>query len=319
MIERKETLKTVIITGGNTGLGYACAKNIAEQKSNWFIVLACRNQQKAKEASEKMKKETSNNNIDFLLLDLASIKLVRDFADEFIKKQFPPLQGIICDAGVSLSDAISITVDGIETTFQVNCLSHFLLINLLLSHLRIPARILFVSSELHRNDGPLKSFWPDFKNAQRIAYPEQSLRPIKKSGSQRYSTSKLCLLMYTYELALRLPLNGFEHITVNAYNPGLMPDTGLGGLNKKLLRKLFLKYIIPLFAKGAVSNPKNSGKILADLLISPNYENVTGKYFDRAKRINSSGESHDLKKSLDLWNTSIHLLGIKKDFLGKRS
>jgi hypothetical protein len=42
-----------------------------------------------------------------------------------------------------------------------------------------------------------------------------------------------------------------------------MPDTGLGGLNKKLLRKLFLKYVLPLFTKGAISNPEKSGGILA--------------------------------------------------------
>jgi NAD(P)-dependent dehydrogenase (short-subunit alcohol dehydrogenase family) len=272
-----------------------------------------------KEAAEKIKKETGNNNIDFLLLDLSSLKSVRNFVDEFTKKEFPPLHGIICDAGVSLVDEISITIDGIETTFQVNCLSHFLLINLLLPNLNIPARILFVSSELHRNDGPMKSFRPDFRNAQTLAYPKKSLEPIENSGSQRYSTSKLCLLIYTYELALRLPLNGFDHITVNAFNPGLMPDTGLGGLNKKLLRKLFLKYVLPLFTKGAISNPEKSGGILAELLVSSKYENVTGKYFDREKIVASSDESHDLKKSLDLWDTSIDLLGIEPEFLSKRS
>ncbi|MEO8759965.1 MAG: SDR family NAD(P)-dependent oxidoreductase [Bacteroidia bacterium] len=318
-MEKDGNLKSVIITGANTGLGYACAKHIAQQKGHWFVVLSCRNPQKAKEATERMKKETGNNNIDFLLLDLSSLKSVRNFVDEFTQREFPPLHGIICDAGVSLSDEVSITEDGIETTFQVNCLSHFLLINLLLTQLNKPARILFVSSELHRNDGAMKSFRPDFKNAKALAYPEKFLEPIKNSGSQKYSTSKLCLLMYTYELALRLPLNGFDNITVNAFNPGLMPDTGLGGLNKKLLRKLFLKYLLPFFAKGAVSNPKKSGGILAELLISSKYENVTRKYFDREEMIASSDESHDLKKSLDLWNTSKDLLGIEQSYLSKRS
>lgn len=272
---------------------------------------------KAAAAKQNIIKETGNTNVDFYLLDLSSLNSVRNFVDDLNRKELPPLHGIICNAGVSLSDDISRTEDGIEKTFQINCLSHFFLINLLLPQLAKPVRILFVSSELHRNDGPMKSFRPNFTNANALAYPEESLTPIKNSGSQRYATSKLCLLMYTYELAKRLPLNGFDHITVNAINPGLMPDTGLGGLNEKLLRKLFLKYVLPLFAKGAVSTPKKSGKILAELLISPKYENVNGKYFDREKMIDTSNESHDLRKSLDLWQTSIDLLGIEIKYLSK--
>lgn len=301
-------LKTVIITGGNTGLGFVCARNIVQSNNGWHVVIACRNEEKAREAVEKIILETGNKSISFLKLDLSSFQSVRDFVDSFLQAGYPPLHGIICNAGIALGDEIIITTDGIETTFQVNCLSHYLLVNLLFPYLRETSRILFVSSELHRNDGPMKSFRPDFKSANTMAYPEKSI--LKNSGSKRYSATKLCLLYYTYELARQLSLKGNETITVNAFNPGLMPDTGLGGLNKKPLRKYFLKYILPFFAKGAVSNPEISGKCLADLLINDKYRNISGKYFDRDKIISSSEESYDKMKWLDVWNYSAAIVGI---------
>ncbi len=304
-------LKTVIITGGNRGLGFACARNIVQSNVGWHVIIACRNEEKAKEAVEKIILETGIVSISLLKLDLSSFQSVRDFVKVFLKAGYPPLHGIICNAGISLGDKITTTTDGIETTFQVNCLSHYLLVNLLLPYLREPGRILFVSSELHRNDGPMKSFRPDFKTANAMAYPQKPIHPEKDSGSKRYSATKLCLLFYTYELARQLSLKGNETITVNAFNPGLMPDTALGGLNKKPLRKYFLKYILPFFAKGAVSNPEISGKCLADLLINEKYRNITGKYFDRDKIISSSEESYDKMKWLDVWNVSAAIVGIE--------
>jgi NAD(P)-dependent dehydrogenase (short-subunit alcohol dehydrogenase family) len=303
-------LKTVVITGGNTGLGFACASHICESQTNWHVVLACRNEVKAQQAVEKIIAETGNQNIGFQKLDLSSLQSVREFVSTFLKGDSPPLHGLICNAGISLGDEITTTPDGIETTFQVNCLGHFLLANLLLPHLKKPSRILFVSSELHRNDGSMKSFRPDFKSAKDMAYPEKPLSPIKNWGSKRYSETKLCLLFYTYELARQLSLKNTRSIAVNAFNPGLMPDTGLGGLNKMYFTKFFLKYILPIFSKGAVSTPEISGRILAELLVDDKYQDVTGKYFDRDKIIPSSEESYDKLKWLDLWNSSLAMAGI---------
>lgn len=307
-------LKTVVITGGNTGLGFACASHICQSQKNWHVIIACRNEMKAQQAVEKIISKTGNKNISFQKLDLSSFRSVHEFVSSFLKDGYPPLHGIICNAGISLGDEITTTADGIETTFQVNCLGHFLLVNLLLPHLKKSSRILFVSSELHRNDGPMKSFRPDFKRAKDMAYPEKPLSPIKNSGSKRYSATKLCLLFYTYELARQLSLENTRSITVNAFNPGLMPDTGLGGLNKMFLTKNFLKHILPIFTKGAVSNPSISGKILAELLMNDMYREMTGKYFDRDKNIPSSQESYDRMKWLALWHESEAIVGFKKKY-----
>ena len=71
--------KTVIITGGNSGLGYQCAKNIAMSNSGYHIILACRNAKKADIAAETLKGETNNPNISTMELDLASLSSIRMF------------------------------------------------------------------------------------------------------------------------------------------------------------------------------------------------------------------------------------------------
>jgi len=129
--ESKNT-KTIIITGANTGLGYECAKNIAQDCKTNHIILACRNTQRATEAVESLINETGNPNISSIELDLSSLESVRQFVNEFIKLNFPPLYAIVCNAGVQIVNGIQYTQDGFEMTFGVNHLGHFLLVNLLL-------------------------------------------------------------------------------------------------------------------------------------------------------------------------------------------
>jgi NAD(P)-dependent dehydrogenase (short-subunit alcohol dehydrogenase family) len=305
--------KTFIVTGSNTGLGYHCAKNIASENTLHHVILACRDKEKAQKAVELMISETGNPNISFLPLDLSSFQSVREFSNLFTQKKYPPLKGIVCNAGLAGEDTVTFTKDGIETTFQVNCLGHFLLLHLLIKHLDQPSRILMVSSELHRNDGPMKSFLPNYTSAKELAYPDVNKANVKGSGQIRYSTSKLCMLLYTHSFCEKISAKEIKGITINAYNPGLMPDTGLGGLNKKLFRKFFLKYILPLFIKDEMGTPQRSGKILADLVLSEKYEGITGKYFDRAKNTEPSKESFDKHKMEDLWNTSIELTKIENE------
>lgn len=306
-------MDSFIITGANTGLGYHCAKHIAAENKSRHVILACRDEKKAQEAVTRMISETDNTNISFLHLDLSSFSSVREFTELFLQKKYPPLKGIVCNAGVAGEDTATFTKDGIETTFQVNCLSHFLLIQLLLMHLNPPARILMVSSELHRNDGPMKSFLPNYTNANDLAHPNKENANLKGSGSVRYSTSKLCMLLYTHAFNEKFSAGEMNGISINAYNPGLMPDTGLGGLNKKLLRKFFLKYILPIFIKSEMGTPQKSGKILANLMVSDKFAGITGKYFDRDREIAPSKESFDKNKIEDLWKTSMKLInmGIK--------
>lgn len=79
------TLRTIIITGANSGLGLSTAKKIAADK-NYRIILACRNQQKASAAKQEIINETKNTNIEFIKLDTSSLKSVEEFVDAFKKR-----------------------------------------------------------------------------------------------------------------------------------------------------------------------------------------------------------------------------------------
>ena len=103
--------RTVIVTGGNSGLGYQCAKNIAMKDKDYTLVLACRNPEKAAKAIQDMKAETGNENIHSVALDLASLDSVRAFKALYKKENFPPLYSIVCNAGLNRTP-LEYTKDG---------------------------------------------------------------------------------------------------------------------------------------------------------------------------------------------------------------
>src|SRR2546425_691502 len=141
--------QTVILTGGTSGLGYACARTIAASHPDWYLVIPSRNQRQGTQAVNTLQQQTGNQHIEGMPLDLASLASVRAFAKDFAGRSLPPLHAVICNAGLQVVSGTTYTQDGFEMTFGVNCLGHFLLVNLLLHHLVAPARIVFVSSDAH--------------------------------------------------------------------------------------------------------------------------------------------------------------------------
>ena len=303
--------RTVIITGGNGGLGYECAKNILLEWKQAYIILACRNKEKAEKAVSDLKAETKNNNIIHMELNLSSFASVRHFAEEIKALHLPPLYGLVCNAGVSYSsDDIKYTQDGFEMTFGVNHLAHFLLVNLLIDTMEDNGRIAFVSSDTHDPTQKTGMPAPVYKNAEFLVYPDKS--DVKLNGKQRYSTSKLCNIYCTYELSERIMKRTDKHITVNAFNPGMMPGTGLVR-NYSSFTKLLWKYVAPILIilKPNVNSVSTSGKRLASLITDVELEHVTGKYFDAGKVSPSSELSYDKAKRKELWETSVRLTGLQ--------
>ncbi len=196
------------------------------------------------QAVTTLQHETRFQHIEWMPLDLASLASVRAFAREVAARNLPPLHAVVCNAGLQVVSGTTYTQDGFETTFGVNCLGHFLLVNLLLRQLVTPARIVFVSSDAHDPESS-KTFMsrmigtmpPRYRDARALAWPEQYPDAEERNespkvvGMRRYSTSKLCDIFYAYELSRRLQSQGYstpEHpITVNAFNPGPTPGTRL--------------------------------------------------------------------------------------------
>ena len=320
--------QTAIVTGGNSGLGYSCARTIAATHPNWHVVIASRNQQQATQAVNTLQHETGNQHIERIPLDLASLASVRSFTQDFTARELPPLHAVICNAGIQVVSGITYTQDGFETTFGVNCLGHFLLVNLLLRHLVVPACIVFVSSGVHypgsqdvmsRLTGVTP---PRYRGAKALAWPEkypdveERNESAQRVGMRRYSTSKLCDLFYVYELSRRLQSEGYstpEHpITVNAFDPGLMPGTKLAR-DHGAFERFAWNVILPAlrFALPNAHSPNASGKALARLVLDPTLESNSGKYFEGTRERASSEESYNRQEAAELWETSAKLVKLQ--------
>ena len=300
--------RSVIVTGGAGGLGFQCARFVGAEDPDAMAVLACRNVTSGILAKAELKKLGIAAAV--LPLDLASLESVREFVALFRVSQLPPAAGLVCNAGVQNVGAPQRTVDGFETTFAINHLGHFLLVNLLLPDLVEDSRIVFVSSGTH--DPATKSGMPAprYESASTTA---DDFEPGGAAGRRRYTTSKLCNLYCAYELARRLESAAdprLRSIRVHAFDPGLMPGTGLARTYPAPLRFLW-RHVLPVLARSRpnVHSPAESGRRLAKLATDFG-DKSTGRYVSDGRAIRSSPLSYDAGKARELWEASAAMAGI---------
>ena len=139
--------KTVVLTGGNTGIGKFTALDLARRGGR--VIIACRDATRGLSAVADIKKESGNDQVFFRSLDLASCQSVREFSERLLEEE-SRLDVLILNAGVMFTPNVR-TKDGFEMQFGVNHLGHFLLTHLLLGRLRAcaPSRVVVVSSLAH--------------------------------------------------------------------------------------------------------------------------------------------------------------------------
>jgi NAD(P)-dependent dehydrogenase (short-subunit alcohol dehydrogenase family) len=319
------SLRTVVITGANSGLGYACAYTLLTSAPPWHVVLACRDKRRAGIAVEKLRESaTSGARVEAMILDLASLASVRAFSVELERRlkarELPAFHGLICNA--AMQGARVFTADGFEATFAVSHLGHYLLVNLLLPLLERPARIAVVASGVHdpaQLEGvpagagvPVPAWNTTAALARGELGPQAAEDDVNADRGRRYSTAKLANVYFTYGLALRLP----EGITVNAFDPGLMPGTGLAreySVVGRLVWRFVMPKILPLLRLLVTKNihtPEVSGSALARLITDPALASTSGKYFEGMREICSSVDSYDGSRATELWRDSAVLTGI---------
>lgn len=308
--------KSVIITGGSTGLGFEAAKAVIGDPSV-LAVLACRNPELGQGAVQKL--VGSGGNAVFLTLDLGDQSSVHRFVDQFRSMECPPLTGIICNAGMQNVADPTNTAQGYEATFAVNHLGHYLLTRLLLDDLEQGGSITLVSSGTH--DPKEKTGMPEpvYRDAQSVAH---NMEPGRPAGLRRYTTSKLCNVFFTYELARRLAASSdarLKSITVNALDPGLMPATGLARSWPAPLRWVS-RNVLPLlrFVNGNVHSPEVSGKRLAALTVGADAK-PGGRYFSNGRAVRSSDLSYDQAKQRELWVASAKMTGLAMEIGASQS
>jgi NAD(P)-dependent dehydrogenase (short-subunit alcohol dehydrogenase family) len=306
--------KNIIITGGNSGLGLETAKSLINKDKDINIIIASRNLIASNKVVEDIKLKLNTNNIIAMELDLSSFKSIRDFEKSISKIDNFKISSLICNSGLQITSETQTTKENIEMTFGVNHLGHFLLTKLLYKYLEEKSRIILVSSGTHYNPSKFlsKIFGipsPKYIGAKELANPNNfSSFSTKKKGFIRYSTSKLCNILFGYQLNKKLIQKG-KNITVNLFDPGLMPGTNLARTSSKVEFWVW-KNLLPLLEiLDGVYNVKTSAQNLANLATSVKMSNISGKYFEGSKEYPSSKESYDENLMSDLWKVSEDLIG----------
>ena len=304
----------ILITGGNSGIGLEAARALARRGE--VIAIASRNREASERAAALLARETGNDRIEALSLDLGSLAAVRQFAKELDARAFP-LKTLVCNAGLQMNSLVT-TPDGFETTFGVNHLGHFLLVNLLVRRLvaNAPARIVVVASGVHDPalfTGMPKANVSDWDALAASGGPDADVF----DGRLAYVNSKLCNLWFTYELVRRLEAAGIE-LSVNAYEPGLVPGSGLARDYPPLARWIWDR-VGPGFGRLAsrfvtsINTAPHSGEALARVVVDPALERTSGKYFPSHSRFleaKSSDASYDEERARGLWEASVRFAGL---------
>jgi len=272
-----------MVTGANSGIGKATAMGLAEMGAT--VILVCRSKEKGEAALSEMREKSGNNSLDLMLADMSSMRSVRQLASEF-RRKYDRLHVLVNNAGLFMFTRTT-TGDRLETTFEVDYLSHFLLTGLLIDLLKAsaPSRLVEVSSIAHYN-GHI-----DFDDLQ----GEKGY-----GGWKAYSQAKLAQVLFTYELARRLKGTG---VTANCLHPGAVA-TNIW--SRPLGRAGFIMKLLRLFMMG----PEGGAKTPIYLASSPDVEGVSGKYFTNKREKESSKESNDEQVARRLWLVSEELTGL---------
>ena len=278
-----------LVTGATSGIGKFVARELACQGAE--VILAGRNQQKLDETISWIRSETGHDVFDYLLADFSDLQQVRDLARLF-QDRHQKLDVLINNAG-SFFNIRRNTPYGVELTFLVNHLAPFLLTNLLLKTLREsePARIINVSSDAHKYG--------------QINFEDLAFRR-GYAGMKAYARSKLANVLFTYELARRLPSGD---LTVNALHPGHVA-TNIWKNDFSIFGPA-IKKIMGLFAL----SPEEGADNTIYLATSPEVGGITGKYFEKRESVSSSPLSYDEGLANKLWEVSENLTALNRQFL----
>ncbi|MEA3451532.1 MAG: SDR family NAD(P)-dependent oxidoreductase, partial [Bacteroidota bacterium] len=262
--------KIILLTGATDGIGKQAAFELAEKKA--ILLMHGKNIEKGLKIKDEIILKTGNKNVEYFNADFTSFDDIKQFSEN-IHNKFSHIDILINNAGIYESQKV-ILKNGIEKNFMVNHLAMFSLTLELLNLLKKAenARIINVSSMIHANN-------IDFDNLNGEKH---------YSGSNAYSLTKLCNILFTVELSSILKN---ENITVNAMHPGV--------INTKLLK----------VGWGAMGSSTSEGaERILYLANSDDVKNSTGKYFMNDRITKPANICDDKNVRRVLWEISSEYL-----------
>jgi len=280
-----------LVTGGTSGIGLELVRLLLADPANRVIVGARR-----PAAAGALRAVADGERLDILPLDLASLASTVAFADEVVARLAGQrLASLAANAGIQSVAGKRMTVDGYEETLQANWLAHALLIERLLPVLAAGAPVVFTASGTHDPaNGAARLFGfrgGVYPGIDRVARGDLDARASEKQlGLDRYATSKLVAILHVYARARSIPAGGPRWF---AYDPGLMPGTGLAR-DRSAMERWAWSTILPVVARAipGASTPRRSAATYARLLTGRLFPQETGVHLDfSGLRTESSADS----------------------------
>lgn len=291
------TGKNIIITGSNTGLGFATAKVIAAKGGN--VIMACRSLQRATDAKNKILKSHPFASIDIILLDLGDLSKVENFVKAY-KEKYNTLDILINNAGVMTTPYMT-TTDGFEFQNGINHLGHFALTAQLFDLLKTTkdSRVVIISSIAHKG-GEI--------NLENYMFEDETAYTPMKS----YRQSKLSNIIFMYELNRRMKDKDLD-IKVVAAHPGVS-RTELARYMLKGIKAVLAFPLLYLFTQSASrgAQPQLRAALdpnakTGDFYGPSGYKEMKGK----AVLVKAEPHAHNEQDAKDLWALSEKLTGVQ--------
>jgi len=285
--------QVVIVTGSNTGIGKETAKVLAGMGAT--VILANRDEARTRPVLDQIKKETKNENVEFIRLDLSDLKSVKEFADNF-KRRYQKLNILINNAGVMAIPDRTETKDGFEMQFGTNHMGHFYLTTLLLDVLKksAPSRIINVSSNGHYFTKSMD--WDDLMGTKNY------------NMNTAYFRSKLANVIFTRELQRRV---ADSNIKVVSLHPGAVTTDLARYLAERWYWKIALNLIARPIFRIFGKNPLQGAQTTLYCALEDFDELKAGAYYTDCKVKAESPEALKEENGKKLWNISEKLISEK--------
>jgi len=272
-----QTGKTVIVTGGNEGIGRETARILLSKGAKVYIAAPV--EKKSQSTIDELKEETGKDSVYFLNLDLSDLASIKTAVEEFRGKE-TELHTLYNNGGVVHTLVEEVTAQGWDMQFGTNVLGHFYLTKLLLPVLtetakKAPAktvRVVNVSSIGHYL-GPTEGIqWST------LAPGNDSIEARKRLGSARlFGQSKLGNILFSNELARRY---GGEGIVSISLNPGLDLSRQAGSLVHRIVRlvKLGIYYVVSCGDLGFISEEGRAGEAATSKISASSHGAITSLF-----------------------------------------